>query len=140
MTPINVNKDSLVWRLASVYGSLSPDVIGTDICTLTKACSWGVVVVSMLLTMAGLVAIAIGDTGGWIVAMVATLSWISPSDVARGMCAVIAVIGLLITWGFVAMKLNQRAHLKDHTPSVVNQAYQSFKGKYCVPVRINSPE
>jgi len=140
MTPINVNKNSTLWRLAAVYGPLCPAEDTTNICAFVLACWWGFVGAVGVAAAAGLISAIVGDSLAWVAAMFVTSSWIDPSKLVIAAGAAVAWVAAIVVCGLSWVRWKRYVYAEDHTPSVLVQAYQSFKGKYCVPVKINASE
>lgn len=154
MKPLNIDRGSLLWRLASVYGPMSERYVelnGTDICTYTRAILKGFIKFLVILGLSMFGALCVADFGAWVVAGLVE-SFVGP-DIPAGITALfVGFLAILFGGTFIRlvwdelMEYRYRQRRKkqlengmdpeeEPEPSFIVEAYRSFKDKYCVPMK-----
>lgn len=143
------SKNSLHWRLASVYGPMNEYAATTDICSYGRAVMKGALVALLILVVGGGYATGMADFGAWLVA--GLIHGFTDMNVAGGVVTIINAIAIIVVSLGVACtqigewRSNRRARIRALTsaegyvepePSVYTQWYRSFKEKTCFRVSL----
>lgn len=148
MKAMLVSQESLLWRLASVYGPMQSWARGTDVCSLTRAAIGGLFVCAICTLLGALALASIGDAVLWLY-VVMTVGNVDPGILAY-LVVVLALMATLLTLivyikrGCVAtVTMIQRTlavppSSTTKQPSFFVVAHRAFKDMYCIPVTITA--
>ncbi len=135
MKTFKLNKDSLHYRLATVYGHFPKYEIETDLCSYTKQVIKGIYPVLMITALGGFLSIPTGNFLAW-VAYLFTFGQINPNELT----IVFMVLAALVVSLFGAFCYNEHQKTKPDKPpkpdNFVGLAYKSVKNKMCVKIEL----
>jgi hypothetical protein len=133
MEAIIISKKSLLWRLATSYGSLSAwEQEDTDLCTVTKAWMRGLLIILLMIIVSVLLLLPLM----WI--SIAAVYWmvngvVGPLDYAYASAAIYALfVGVI---GIIAYRDYRMSHYRESKPTILSEAWKSIKEKTCVRIR-----
>lgn len=132
MREVSINRNSLLYRLATVYGSYHHWNDETDnICDFTRALLKGSVVWFATTIILALVAVfVLGYPLTWLVYVLIN-GWLAPDEMVIMPVVIILGLCLIVGIGYVSTKCGDR--IKS---TVAYDAYQSWKDKYCIKVNL----
>jgi hypothetical protein len=140
MRPLELNRTSWHYRLATIYGPMSGHYPREDICSYVRAVLRGVCFVVFLSAIGGvLIGMIYGNLLAWAIA-----SWqyhmlihMDPPAVAGvAVTSALALAGIFATIAsWVTRKLRSRDRHVSKKPTFIGEAYRSFKEKSCVPIQ-----
>lgn len=149
-----INNESLAYRFAYVYGPLDRhnDRV-VDRCRYYRNVVYGMAMVAFLSVIGGgVAALMFGYPLAHIAAMLTLQQWL-PVDMAGGAYVVWAAICVLVVWGCIAVRKQEkrdqfeaqlksqygdewRNHLPVKQPSQLVEWYRAFKERTCVKLEV----
>ena len=145
MKEIELNKNSLWYRLAFKYGMLR-STSNLDTCTLKLGILFGLFHVAYLVALLGFLASVFTSAFIWLFVGF-TIPFVQPGIMAVfGIGIIAAILTFLVIWAIlnaIDEYSRYRRHKKykqsrdlSHKPSVYKELFKSFKEKYCAKVVI----
>lgn len=155
MEPVKISKDSLHFRLATVYGPLTKwDITRekVDFCGYIKAVLKGSLSALAWTVFAAAAGWALGDALAWLMSGLLH-GFVKPNIAGMVAMVVIAIVAVLVAWIIldditddflyswrqakrVADKTAPKAQNKS-SPGFIKLAYRSLKDRYCVRVALD---
>jgi hypothetical protein len=129
MKTLNFSNRSWHYRLAK-FGNSHRDV--TNICSYTKAVLTGLFLLTLLMLVILLSLFPVAYTLAWLAAMISTLSWIVPVDLA--LIVPLLILGLLVM--YLLYCASNWWNERKQSDSFLSAARSSYFDKFCVPVKI----
>lgn len=147
MKPITLNQNSLVWRLASVYGPLSNRMVTlgmVDSCQLISAAAKGILIAIIATTLACCYAAGLCDLLMWCI-VVYQRGWSSvdmdPAALLTTMLtAAIGGVAVMVLVVHLCVKKLEDVRTNTRVPGPILSTFRAWKDKYCLTVTFNDGE
>jgi cell division protein FtsW (lipid II flippase) len=129
MKPLEFSNQSWHYRLAK-FGNQYRKV--SDICSYTRSVITGACCLTLVVLTILVFLFPAAHTLAWMAAMVMTLSWIQPGELALVIPLLILVVLSLAAVTYLGKYLDER----KRSDSFLSAARSSYLDKFCVPVKI----
>lgn len=141
MKPLEINRDSWHYKFICLLNDLDePD----DLCAYTRRFVRNIIFCLISAAFALVVLSCVGDSLGWIFAMLLNWQWIQPIE-----AAVVGNVGLLIGFAILyfiyihkhvievyrLFRYGKNYHDKMYKPGMITIMYQNFRDKTCIRVK-----
>jgi hypothetical protein len=151
MNPVNFSRDSLHWRLATVYGDLetyaydedykkeySGDAEPGNLCDYVKNVGKGLFKILLLLIASVIGSMLVGNFIAWVLAMIVTRVALTPDPPAVFTCALILLVLCAMLFGKIYTMRYEKKRLQredgTYKDSFISEVYKKWKTKTCVRV------
>ena len=136
MKEINISQRSWHYFLARFGDTYSRRDL-SDICSYRQAVAMGGSFFAFIASICVGLTISTGDALAWVVSGFVNGWLIEPNVIASAALGICMLAAILTASGIIVLGLNfAYKAIRGTSPSVLGQAYESWKDKYCVKVNI----
>lgn len=139
---INMKSDSLLLRLATVYGEMKTRNRDIDICMLTRRCLLGLLKIACIVIVSSAFLLPLTDTILQVIVWLQT-GVFEPNASVWIVTGLLGALAILASAAYAAHKIEQHLNRPRLTPmgpisdpGMIVKMYRSWKEKTCVPIEI----